>query len=295
MDLFLLHLIIQCKKDKKKSEKNNIERIENLQKTNIITKSKLNSKESINDDKSKRNKVELIKVSEITNITSKRKSNWKEFEEILKKENIKKLYHFTDESNLKSIIKNKGLYSWSSCEKLKIDVNCYGGDKLSRDLDEYHGLEDYARLSFVKNHPMEYIAKKDGRIVDPVRLEIDPSVIYLKDTMFSNMNATKTGNKNGGSLDIFKKIKFEIIKKTNHCYNLEDYEKPYFQAEVMIKENLPLKYILNIDELLNHKKSLNSRDYDERNYDTLKKEEFNEEECNAIEWDIEYKNKINIK
>ena len=41
-----------------------------------------------------------------------KKENCTEFQNIINRHNIKKLYHFTDFDNLESIIKHGGLYSW---------------------------------------------------------------------------------------------------------------------------------------------------------------------------------------
>jgi len=174
-----------------------------------------------------------------------RKKNWKEFNKVLKKKKIRFLYHFTDKKNLKSIKKNGGLYSWKYCEKNKIKIKNPGGNSFSRELDVKYSLEKYVRLSFTKNHPMMYIAKNEGRISNPIILKIDPKVIFLKGTRFSNMNAIKTGHSQGKSINDFKKIKFKIIKQKNH-FNLSDEDKPYYQAEVLVKSFIPLKYIKNI-------------------------------------------------
>jgi len=107
-----------------------------------------------------------------------KKSNWKEFEAVLNRNNITKLYHFTDRDNLRSIIENGGLYSWADCEEKDIHIAKPGGDMTSRDLDRRDNLHHYVRTSFVKNHPMQYIAMNDGRISNPVLLEI----LYAKET-----------------------------------------------------------------------------------------------------------------
>lgn len=44
------------------------------------------------------------------------KNNWQEYKQILERENINYLYHFTDRDNLESIIKNGGLFSWADCK-----------------------------------------------------------------------------------------------------------------------------------------------------------------------------------
>ena len=93
-----------------------------------------------------------------------KKKNWQDFEQVLKNRGIKKLYHFTDRDNLESIIKHGGLYSWKDCDDKGIKIAKPGGSSTSHSLDKRDGLEYYARLSFVPDHPMMYVAMDDGRI-----------------------------------------------------------------------------------------------------------------------------------
>ena len=176
-----------------------------------------------------------------------KKSNWQEFKAVLDEHKIVKLYHFTDRDNLESIIKNGGLYSWMDCERKGIKITKPGGGDLSRQLDSARNLEDYVRVSFTTQHPMMYVAMKDGRISNPVILEIDPDVIFWKGTCYSNLNATKhTIRPNiGESLADFKQIHFQSVKVRTH-FDLPEEEQPYFQAEVLVKNFIPLEYIKNI-------------------------------------------------
>ncbi len=98
-----------------------------------------------------------------------------------------KLYHFTDASNVDSIMKN-GLLSWQELELRRIDHRP-GSNRLSRDLDKRKGLEDYVRLSTWRNHPMAWVAKKD-RIENLVWLAVDEAVLDHPDALYSNTNAT---------------------------------------------------------------------------------------------------------
>ena len=176
-----------------------------------------------------------------------KKSNWQEFKAMLDEHRIVKLYHFTDRDNLESIIKNGGLYSWMDCERKGIKIAKPGGGSLSRQLDSGRNLEDYVRVSFTTQHPMMYVAMKDGRISNPVILEIDIDVIYWKDTIYSNLNATKHTIKPniGGTISDFKQIHFKSVKSHKH-FDLPEEEQPYFQAEVLVKNFIPLEYIKNI-------------------------------------------------
>lgn len=178
----------------------------------------------------------------------RKRSNWEEFKRLLEQHNITKLYHFTDRDNLESIINNGGLHSWKDCEERGIDISKPGGGgqgSLSWSLDLRDGLEYYVRVSFTRQHPMMYVAMNENRISNPVILEIDPEVIYNEDTCYADCNATRNGANVGSSLEDFKKIHFQTVKATKH-FDLDADEQPYFQAEILVKNFIPLKYITNI-------------------------------------------------
>lgn len=177
-----------------------------------------------------------------------RRSNWEEFERLLEQNNITKLYHFTDRDNLESIIRNGGLYSWKDCEERGIAIPKPGGGgkgSLSWTLDQRDRLERYVRVSFTRNHPMMFVAMNEDRISNPVILEIDPQVIYDEDTRYADRNATRNGANVGGKLDDFRKIHFQTVKASKH-FDLDIDEQPFFQAEILVKNFIPLKYITNI-------------------------------------------------
>lgn len=174
-----------------------------------------------------------------------KKDNWQEYQALLEQHGIRKLYHFTDRDNLESIINNGGLYSWAGCERKGITISKPGGGALSRQLDSRDGLQDYVRVSFVTQHPMMYAAMDEGRISNPVILEIDPEVACWEGTLYADRNATKTGANVGGTIDDFRHIHFQSVKARKH-FDLDESEQPFFQAEVLVKGFIPLQYIRNI-------------------------------------------------
>ena len=155
--------------------------------------------------------------------------------------NIKCFYHFTDIRNIESIVKNNGLYSWYSCQEKGITIKNPGGDELSRSLDARKGVADYVRLSFASYIPMQYRKEKEGARI--VILEIHPSVATLKETLFSDENATSNTCFIGGGLSSLQKVNLNAIKG---CYNRTDPMFSKNQAEILVKSHIPLKYILNI-------------------------------------------------
>ena len=174
-----------------------------------------------------------------------KKSNWQAYQAIIEQQGITKLYHFTDRDNLQSIIQNGGLYSWADCEKKGIVISKPGGSVSSRSLDARDGLQHYVRVSFVTQHPMMYVAMNEGRISNPVLLEIDPQVIYWNGSKYADRNATKNGAQVGGDIDDFKAIHFSAVKAQKH-FDLDDDEQKFYQAEVLVKNFIPLEYIRNI-------------------------------------------------
>ena len=174
-----------------------------------------------------------------------KKYNWKEYKNILEQQGFDKLYHFTDRDNLASIIQNGGLYSWADCTRKNIRISKPGGDEASRSLDARDNLQHYVRVSFATSHPMMYVAMSEGRISNPVILEIDPDVAYWDSTLYADRNATKTGANVGGTLDDLKRIHFQAVKARKH-FDLDENEQQFYQAEVLVKNFIPLQYIKNI-------------------------------------------------
>ena len=173
------------------------------------------------------------------------KNNYDEFKKLIEQHHITTLYHFTDRENLESIIKNGGLYSWADCEQKGINIPKPGGSMSSRDLDKRDNLQNFVRVSFVREHPMMYVAMNDGRISNPVVLEIDPEVIYWQDSLYADRNATKNGALVGSSIDDFSQLHFNSFKAKKH-FDLDADEQKFYQAEVLVKNHIPLQFIKNI-------------------------------------------------
>lgn len=167
------------------------------------------------------------------------KDNWEGFREYLRWNGVACLYHFTDRANIKSIKEHGGLYSWKYCEDHNISIPRAGGSDFSRRLDERHNLEDYVRLSFCEDHPMAYRLRKEG--YNLVLLKIHVRVAWLKDTLFSDINATDNAHTHGGTLDDLKRIDIEATKQRFVSQESPSFKK--HQAEVLVKTFIPLEYI----------------------------------------------------
>lgn len=185
---------------------------------------------------------ELERKRLVDSVTCK-KSDGDRFLDYLKRKGITCFYHFTDEQNLASIRRLGGLYSWYYCKNNDIIIPNAGGNLNSRALDTQHGLQDYVRLSFCSDHPMQYRLRCRGAKLVLLKIKID--VAAFKDTQFSNMNAAANAVQHGGSFEDLERVNIYAVKST-FVSRTDDifYEH---QAECMVKTFIPIEYITNID------------------------------------------------
>lgn len=93
-------------------------------------------------------------------------------------------FHFTDLRNLESIAA-RGLLSLREIEELGLDY-VPGGNDWSHDADRYKGVDRYVHLSFDKSHPMEFVARQEGRIITSRLLRIKPEVLAIDGAMITH-------------------------------------------------------------------------------------------------------------
>jgi hypothetical protein len=96
----------------------------------------------------------------------------------------KHLFHFTDDRNLPSI-RQHGLLSIQELKRRAIHVVAPGGNDWSHDADHRYGLDSYVHLCVTEQHPMEYRARQEERIINHRYLKIAPKVILADGVRFS--------------------------------------------------------------------------------------------------------------
>jgi hypothetical protein len=124
---------------------------------------------------------------------------------------IPRLYHFTDRRNLDSIRAQGGLHPLKDLAKKGVNIPAPGGNQWSQDADELKGMGRYVHLCFRSNHPMEFIARQDGRIGDSIFLEIHPSVMQFADVMFTPDVSNKAGVQAVPIAQATELIDFEVL------------------------------------------------------------------------------------
>ena len=158
------------------------------------------------------------------------------------------LYHFTDRRNLPMIRELGGLYPLAQLDQKKVKVPAPGGNEWSRDADGLKGMGNYVHLCFRSTHPMEFVARQDGRITDTIFLQIHPSVMQFDGVRFTEDVANKAGVESVAIADAESLIDFEIL------YTRTDWKDPAIRArltqaekyEVLVPRVVPLTSIRNI-------------------------------------------------
>jgi hypothetical protein len=156
----------------------------------------------------------------------------------LRRNNISVLYHFTDAANLNSI-REHGLLSASCLNQQSLNATM-NSDEKSRAIDKQKGLENFVRLSFNNENPMQYIAKNEGRISRPVMLQIKLEVVSKQDVLFSDCNATRHDAIQSCSPDV---VRFNIVKAPNQ-FGVKAELQRFFQAEVLVPSPVPPNMIV---------------------------------------------------
>ncbi len=161
---------------------------------------------------------------------------------------VTSFYHFTDRRNAASIRERGGLYSLAALGEMGIEIPAPGGNDWSHTEDERRGLDQYVHLCFRPHHPMEYVARQDGRIADPVYLQIHPDILRKKGVMFTADVSNKSGVEAIPLAEALEIIDFKVL------YTRTDWGDPEVQQrlqqaekyELLVPNHVPMKYIRNL-------------------------------------------------
>lgn len=89
---------------------------------------------------------------------------------------------------------------------------------------------------------MAYRFQKQG--YDIFLLEIDPAILDKEGVLFSDRNATANGARIEAGINGLKNIDLEATKR--HYVSRMDPDFVPHQAEILVPESVPLRYIKNI-------------------------------------------------
>ena len=86
---------------------------------------------------------------------------------------------------------------------------------------------------------MMHVAKNQGRISNPVVLEIDLDALLRPGILFSDVNATKRG---ASIADRPNHIRFDVVKAKS-AFEVPTALRKFYQGEILIPSPLPPKFI----------------------------------------------------
>ena len=160
------------------------------------------------------------------------------------------LFHFTDRRNIALIRELKGLHPLAELNKMGIQIPAPGGNQWSRDADAMMGMDHYVHLCFRNNHPMEHVARTDGRIGDSIFLEVHPEVLQWEGVRFTPDVANKSGVQSYTIEEAKGMIDFEVL------YTRTNWSDPAIQQrlqqaekyEILVPRFIPLELIRNLPD-----------------------------------------------
>jgi hypothetical protein len=156
-------------------------------------------------------------------------------------------FHFTDLRNLDSI-RALGLLRYAELRRRRLEVPAAGGNDWSHEADTRSGLDEYVHLCLFSEHPMEYCAKAEGRIVQSRFLGISPEVIWHEGIRFTDNVSNKRGVELLTLTEASERLDFTVI------YDRTDWRDPEIKArrkvakryELLVPSDIPTDIIFGL-------------------------------------------------
>ena len=158
---------------------------------------------------------------------------------------IRLLYHFTDRRNLSSIRELGGLWSTAKLREKGVQNFHPGGNEHSLDADRMFGMDQYVHLCFRSNHPMEHLARQDGRIQATQWLAIEATpVLKLDGVLYCPGVSNKSGMETCTIEEARDKIDRVALYEFLDWRIRENYERRLAaeKCEILVRDHLPLEY-----------------------------------------------------
>jgi hypothetical protein len=169
--------------------------------------------------------------------------------EFLKSTGICHLFHFTDEENL-PLIREHGILTYRELLKRGIVPPKTGGNEWSREADTYKGVDTYVHLCLLDQHPMEFVASRDGHLNRTRFLKISVDVLSYQDVMGCSDVANKAGVAILPIQQALDAMDLEILFGEVVNFQNVELRNRYNQArksEVLIPATITPNLILNLD------------------------------------------------
>jgi hypothetical protein len=159
------------------------------------------------------------------------------------------LYHFTDRRNVPLIRELGGLYPMSELRRRKISIPAPGGNQWSHYADAGKGMDDYVHLCFRARHPMEFLARKEGRIQHSIFLRVRPDVMFWNGVRFT----ADVSNKRGVEVHTMDRareiIDFEVLcTRMDWLPEVKKRLRRVEKCEILVPQEISLDLIRNLPD-----------------------------------------------
>lgn len=131
--------------------------------------------------------------------------------EIIKRYRIRGVWHFTDSANIASIVKEGALLPLAELNRRRIKIPAPGGNQWSHDADALKGVDEYVHLAFTDDHPMLYRARQEGRITNPVWLQVNSEILLHPDVRFCAEVSNKRGAEILSPQQALERLDFDVL------------------------------------------------------------------------------------
>lgn len=159
-------------------------------------------------------------------------------------------YHFTDIRNIPSI-RESGLLSHAELVNSCNTTFYPAGNTISQEVDADKGLNKYVHLCLHHKHPMEYIAKREGRVGNTVFLSVTLDVLDINGVFFTGEVANKSGVCLLEPENAYSELDLEVL------YDGLNFGDPQIRKrhniavkyELLVPNHVPLEY-LNLPQFI---------------------------------------------
>lgn len=173
-------------------------------------------------------------------------SNVEQFIDILLKRR-EYFYHFTDLRNI-PLIRDAGLLSMRNQRERQRVAIAPGGNDWSQDADRRSGMDAFVHLCFFGDHPMEWMARQQGRIERSIFLKISPEILRVPGALIVDIVSNRADAQPQPAEEMVEKLDLEVIYTRTDWKDaaIQERLKAAKKCEILIPDTVPLEMIMNL-------------------------------------------------
>jgi hypothetical protein len=170
--------------------------------------------------------------------------------DMIDKYGIRAVWHFTDRENIASIEREGGILSLAELERRGIELPVYGGNEWSQKADRQRGLDQFVHLTFIREHPMQYLAVQEGRFKEPIWIRIDSAVLLEAGVRYCAGVSNRSGSEILGQDEAISRIDFDELFTYTDWNNpaVKERRKAAVKSEILVPTIVPWDRVVGIED-----------------------------------------------